>query len=57
MEEEVRNILKAALATEQEHTNDLVKTIRKRFAPLGGIELPELPREPIRKPDEFGFDP
>ncbi|MDZ7771729.1 MAG: hypothetical protein U5K31_03170 [Balneolaceae bacterium] len=57
MEEEVRSILRAALAKEPEHTDNIVDAIRKRFAPLGGIELPVLPRKPMRKPDDIGFDP
>ncbi len=52
MEEEARDILRVALV-EQETTEDLVTTIRRRFAPFGGVEL-ELPdREPMRGPPEF----
>jgi plasmid stability protein len=54
MEQEAREILKKAL---QEKTQgpqtgaDLVAAIRRRFAPLGGVDLEPLPREPIRDPD------
>lgn len=54
MEAEARAILKAALDdTTQETGADLVADIRRRFAPLGGVEL-ELPsREPGREPPTF----
>lgn len=52
MEEEARNILRAALAEDPTPT-DLADALRKRFGPLGGVEL-ELPsREPIREPPDF----
>lgn len=53
MEEEARNILRSALSTEPQQTENLAESIQKRFAPLGGVELPELPREEIRKPVDF----
>jgi len=33
---------------------DLAAAIRARFASLGGVELPEVPREPMREPPDFG---
>ena len=54
MEEEARAILKGALATEQAHERNLSASIRRRFASLGGVELPEVMREPIRRPPHFG---
>jgi antitoxin FitA len=54
MEQEAREILKSALkekAQEPRTGADLVAAIRRRFAPLGGVELEPLPREPIRDPD------
>lgn len=53
MEQEVREILKSALdQSNQPKTGaDLVKAIRKRFAPLGGVELDLPAREPMRDPD------
>ncbi|MBV9945790.1 MAG: hypothetical protein JOZ69_02975 [Myxococcales bacterium] len=54
MEEEARSILRAALAEEEASTTNLAEAIRRRFQPLGGIEL-ELPqRGPMRAPPERG---
>lgn len=54
MEDEARDILRAALSTEPAGAASLVEAIRRRMEPLGGIEL-ELPeREPIRDPLELG---
>ncbi len=57
MEEEVRNILRSALAKESQPAVNLAKSIQKRFHKTGGIELPEIPREPIREPLNFQNDP
>ena len=52
MEEEARDILRAALSVQPTTNDSLVESIRKRIEPLGGVEL-ELPeREPIRNPFE-----
>ena len=51
MEQEAREILKNALRQKPRTGADLVKAIRQRFAPLGGVELEPFPREPIRDPD------
>ncbi len=56
MEEEVRIILKETLAAEPAQLNNLVDVIRELVEPFGGIDLPEVPREPIREPDDFGFE-
>jgi len=56
MEEEVRNILTETLAREQAKTENLVEIIQELFGPLGGVTLPEVPREPIREPEDFGFE-
>jgi plasmid stability protein len=53
MEEEARDILRAALSAEPRRARDLGQAIRDRFAPLGGVDLPETPREPIREPVDF----
>ncbi|MFO7846286.1 MAG: Arc family DNA-binding protein [Balneolaceae bacterium] len=53
MEEEVRSILKVALAKESTSSGNLADSIRKRFKPFGGVDLPEIPREPIREPVNF----
>ena len=48
IEQEVRNILAAALREESPVTADLASSIRAKFAPFGGVEL-ELPlRDPMR---------
>lgn len=49
MEEEVRQILRAALKQELAVPSNLASAIRARFAPLGGVELDLPPREPIRE--------
>ena len=54
MEDEARDILRAALSTEPVRGNSLVASIRSRVEALGGVEL-ELPaREPIPDPPELG---
>jgi antitoxin FitA len=50
MEEEAREILRASLAAREESPRDLAETIRRRFAPLGGVDLELPPREPLREP-------
>jgi plasmid stability protein len=54
MAEEARAILDAALpAADQQTGADLAEAIRRRFAPLGGVELELPPREPMRPPPRF----
>ncbi len=53
MEQEARDILKAALYTQPSTGEDLVRAIRSRFAPLGGVELEFPPREPMGEPPDF----
>jgi len=48
MEEEARDILRAVLAEEPTSALDLAEAIRRRFRPLGGIELRLPEREPMR---------
>lgn len=50
MEQEAREILKTALSSSPEKPPNLADAIRRRFGPLGGVELEPLPREPIRDP-------
>lgn len=50
MEDEVRHILRAALADEKEASHDLAQAIRLRFQPLGGVELALPAREAMREP-------
>lgn len=53
MEEEARDILRAALSNEAPSSGDLGKSIRGRLSPLGGVDLPDIRREPIRDPVDF----
>jgi antitoxin FitA len=53
MEEEARDILRAALNRQRGNATNLVDRIRARLAPFGGFELPQIPREPMRSPPEF----
>lgn len=53
MEEEAREILKAALVGEETPQRNLADSIRNRFVPLGGLELPDPVREPIRRPPKL----
>jgi plasmid stability protein len=54
MEDEARNILRAALAGAAKTPSDLGQVIHRRFARLGGIELQLPAREAIRKVPEPG---
>lgn len=51
MEEEVRVILRKALQESSSNSVGLAQRIQQRFAPLGGVELPLVAREPIRTLD------
>ena len=53
MEEEVRDILRAALKQDPVGEKGLGSLIRARFAPLGGIELEIPARGPMREPPHF----
>lgn len=54
MEDEAREILRAALASPDAVPQDLAARIRLRFGAMGGAELEIPPREPMRPPPEFG---
>ena len=55
MEEEARNILRAALAANAaDGQPSLLDSIRARVEPLGGVELVLPQREPIRSPQDAG---
>jgi plasmid stability protein len=49
MEDEARDILRSALSTASSRAG-LVKSIRRRIEPLGGVELQTAPRESMRQP-------
>lgn len=53
MEDEARDILRSVLNREPAGQRNLAASIRGRFAPLGGVELPAVPREPMRAPPSF----
>jgi plasmid stability protein len=53
MEDEARDILRSALNREPTRKGSLAASIRARFAPLGGVELPVVVRAPMRAPPSF----
>lgn len=53
MEEEARAILSRALSDEPAEALDVGMAIRRRFEPLGGVDLELPPREPMRDPPSF----
>ena len=54
MEEEARVILRQSLAVPpMDARQNWVDTVRALFEPLGGMELPEIPRELPRDPPDF----
>ena len=53
MEDEARHILRAVLTEERQPSVNLADAIRRRFAPLGGVELPDMNREALREPPRF----
>jgi plasmid stability protein len=52
MEEEARDILRCALP-EAKPADGLGTAIRRIIDPLGGADLPEFPRGPLRDPPDF----
>lgn len=54
MEDEARDILRSSLSREPARQGDLASAIRARFAPLGGVDLPAVLRDPMRVPPDFG---
>lgn len=54
MEEEVRDILRVALTLGEPEPDNLAVAIRRRFEPLGGVDLDIPPRQPMREPIDFG---
>ncbi len=53
MEDEVRDILRTALAQEPKAGLHLADAIRELIEPLGGVDLPLPPRGPMREPPDF----
>jgi plasmid stability protein len=54
MEDEVREILRAALPVEISDSVEMIRSIRRRVDALGGVDIELPPREPMRDPP--GFD-
>ena len=54
MEAEARSILSDTLAPGETEPVNLAEAIRRRVAPLGGIELDEHPAVAIGEPVDFG---
>ena len=54
MEDEARMILRTVLAEVPAQAPNLADAIRRRFRPLGGVDLRLPGREPIRKPPKSG---
>jgi len=53
MEAEARTILSQAVVSDRDQPEpNLAEAIRRRFAPLGGVDL-ELPREFVSEPPSF----
>jgi plasmid stability protein len=50
MEQEAREILRHSLASESSSGLHLVDAIRRRIEPLGGVELPVIPRQAVPEP-------
>jgi len=57
MEEEARQILRAALMEPGPPTSDLGSRIRARFANIGGVALEVAEREPVRPPPALSDAP
>ncbi len=53
MEDEARDILRAALSAQAPRARTLVDSIRARVEPLGGVELEIPPREAMREPSSL----
>ena len=53
MEAELRQILSDMLAPESGREPNLAEAIRRRFAPLGGVDLDPHPRVPVGEPPKL----
>jgi plasmid stability protein len=53
MEEEVRVILRNAIAERSSRERSLAKAIHRRFESVGGVELEVPAREPMRSPPKL----
>lgn len=53
MEDEARDILRSSLNQEPQGPKNLGTAINALFKPFGGFDMPEVPREAMRKPPAF----
>jgi plasmid stability protein len=56
IEEEIKLIIQNVLEEEPKNNQiniDLATTIKQRFAFLDDVEIPEIPRDPMRTPPQF----
>jgi plasmid stability protein len=53
MEAELRHILSDTLTDDKKPETNLAEAIRRRFAPLGGVELEPHSRQPVGEPPSF----
>jgi len=53
MEDEARDILRTALSSVSSRGSSLLKAIRRRVEPLGGVDLEIAPRQDMRTPPTF----
>ena len=53
MEQEARDILRAALDEDAAPNRNLGTAIHELFRPFGGVELEIAPKEPMREPPRF----
>jgi antitoxin FitA len=53
MEEEARDILRSALATSLQPSDNMAAAIRRRIRETGGVVLEIPTREPVRDPVDF----
>jgi antitoxin FitA len=53
MEEEARRILNTVLAGKGNSERSLAHSVQRRFGALGGVDLADVPRQPMRRPPKF----
>jgi len=53
IEQEVQNILELVKNNEEKNMTNLADRIQDLFVPLGGVELPDIPRDQIENPPNF----
>ena len=53
MEDEAQKTSRAEVPRVEDGPRNLAEAIHARFAALGGVDLPEILREPMRSPPDF----